>query len=182
MEDTTAQMWDCRWPDPVAITVATNRMLQARDPDDPALNRKLRVYVRPDPPGIPEDPISVLLVSPWGVERIYWSPPERDPPILHVAPLEVDSAGRIAAGQGVMLETSKRTVPVLIAWEPEPGHHFVETLLHSVRDYDSPEQAIAAIDGEEPPPSPKKSLSQHMEKKISRRGLFGFLDKPNKQV
>jgi hypothetical protein len=177
MDDLTAQLWDCRWPDPVAITVAANRILEERPLADPALNRKLRVYVRPDPPGLPEDPTSVILVTPWGVERIYWNPPERIPAIIHAVPLEVDDEGRVAAGQGVMLETSKRTIPVLIAWEPEAGHHFVETLLHSVRDYDSPEQAIAAIDGEQPPPLAKKSLTQHMGKKISRRGLFGFLDR-----
>jgi hypothetical protein len=177
MDATSAQIWDCRWPDPVAIQVAAGRILEERPIEDPALNRKLPVFVRPDPPGIPEDPISVLLVTPWGVERVYWNPPERVPAIIHAAPLEVDEQGLVKSGQGVMLETSKRTIPVLISWEPEAGHHFIETLLHSVRDYDSPQQAIAAIDGEQPPPPAKKSLTQHMEKKISRRGLFGFLDR-----
>ena len=177
MDDITNQLWDCRWPDPIAIQVAADRILATRPIDDPALNRKMRVYVRPDHPGMPEDPTSAILVTPWAVERVYWNPPEQTPALIHVAPLNVDEEGRIAAGQGVMLETSTRTIPVLIAWEPEAGHHFIETLLHSVRDYESPEQAIAAIQGEEPPPSAKKSLSQHMEKQISRRGLFGFLDR-----
>lgn len=177
MEATTNQAWDCRWPDPVAVTVAADRILAQRPLDDPALNRKLRVYVRLDPPGIPEDPISAVLVTPWGVERVYWNPPEQLPEIIHAVPLEINSEGLVAPGQGVLLSTSTRSIPVLTAWEPETGHHFIETLLHSVRDFESPEQAIAAIDGEEPPPPPKKSLTQHMEKKISRRGLFGFLDK-----
>ncbi len=177
-DDTTASLWDCRWPDPVAVQVAAQRILAERPEDDPMLNRKLRVYVRPDIPGLPEDPISAVLVTPWAVERVYWNPPEQTPNLIHAAPLKVDDAGRVAAGQGVMLETSQKTVPVLIAWEPETGHHFIETLLHQeqIRNYDSPEQAIAAIQGEETPPQAKKSITQHMEKKITRRGLFGFLD------
>jgi hypothetical protein len=177
MDDTTASLWDCRWPDPVAIQVAADRILASRSQDDPALNRKLRVYVRPDPPGLVEDPISALLITPWAAERVYWNQPEQTPGIIHAAPLEVNDQGRVAVGQGVMLETSKRTVPVLIAWEPETGHHFIETLLHSVRDYDSAEHVIAALDGEEKVPTAKKSLTQHLDKKVSRRGLFSFLDR-----
>ncbi|MBF0447339.1 MAG: hypothetical protein HQL67_03975 [Magnetococcales bacterium] len=176
MNKTTAPVWECRWPDPVAIKVATDRILAQRSPDDPALNRKIQVIVRPDPPGLADQPNSALLVTPWGVERIYWSPPQQRPAIIHAAPLELDETGRVQAGQGVLLKSGETTIPVLVAWEPETGHHFVETLLHSVRDYDSAQQAIAAIEGTEPTPDKKKSLSQHMEKKISRRGLFGFLD------
>lgn len=178
MDDTKTPLWDCRWPDPVALQVAAERLLQQRDPEDPGLNRKVSVLVRPDPPEGPDEVVSVLLASPWAVERIYWSaPPGQPPPILHAAPLDVDQEGRVAAGQGVMLELERRTVPVLIAWEPETGHHFVETLCHSVRDFHSSEEALQAVQDDRPPPIFKKSLSQHMEKKISRRGLFGFLDR-----
>jgi hypothetical protein len=176
MDDTTQQLWDCRWPDPVAIKVAADRILASRDEDDPALNRKLRVHVEADPPSEAEELTSVLLVTPWAVERIYWTPQWLSPAVIHAAPLEIDENGRVASGQGVLLETSQRTIPVLIAWEPETGHHFIETLLHSLRDYDSIEQVMAGLQDEQKVPITKKSLTQHLDKKVSRRGLFGFLD------
>ncbi|MBF0132861.1 MAG: hypothetical protein HQL75_09790 [Magnetococcales bacterium] len=168
--------WDCRWPDPVALKVANDRLLASLSPDDPSLNRTLGVTVRMEPPDHPNDPVSALLVSPWAVERVFWhhGQPGSPPPIIHVAELELDAHGRVAAGQGVILETQERTVPVVIGWEPETGHHFVHTLLHRVHDFDTVDAAINEALGVHPLAPTHRSLSGHMQKKISRRGLFGL--------
>ena len=169
-------LWDCRWPDAIALRVATERLLLARGESDPALNQNLPIRVHMDPPENPEDPMRAILVTPWAVERIYWSNPAKGPPpIRHAAALERDQTGRAATGQGVLLETEERQIPVQIAWEPETGHHFVETVLHSVRDFDTPDEAIATALGTQPPPKTKQSLSNHLQKKMSRRRLLGLL-------
>lgn len=168
--------WDCRWPDPVALKVATDRLLAGLSPDDPSLNRALGVTVRMEPPDDPNDPVSALLVSPWAVERVFWHRVQTGspPPLIHVAELELDAHGRVAAGQGVILETRERTVPVVIGWEPETGHHFVHTLLHRVSDIDTADAAINEALGIHPLAPTHRSISGHMQKKVSRRGLIGL--------
>ncbi len=168
-------IWDCRWPDTMALQVATDRILRSRPLDDPGFNRHLPITVRMDPTPYPDDPTRALLVAPWGVERIYWTPPDSGPPpILHVAELETDGQGRVASGIGVLLETEERQIPVITAWEPETGHYFLETLLHSVRNFNNVETALATALGRKPPPAPKSSLSDHLKKNMSRRNLLGF--------
>ncbi|MEO5348168.1 MAG: hypothetical protein H7836_00755 [Magnetococcus sp. YQC-3] len=167
--------WDCRWPDPVALQVASERILQSRPADDPSLNRRLAIRVQMDPPDQPTDPIRALLVTPWAVERIYWNnTAQPTPPIRHALPLTADSQGRVMAGLGVILEYATHKVPVLIAWEPEVGHHFVETLLPSVRDCGSVEEAIAVALGRKPLYPPKRSVTDHLSVPVSRRNLFGI--------
>lgn len=166
--------WDCRWPDPVAIQVATKRILAARPPDDPALNRRLSVVIHMDPPQESDNHAQAILVTPWAVERIHWhTNSQRPPAIKHATPLETDGEGRVAAGQGVILKTGETTVPVLIAWEPETGHHFVETLLHSVHEFITSEQAMAAALGQLSRQH-KRSFSERMDRPIRRRDLFNL--------
>ncbi|MBF0095899.1 MAG: hypothetical protein HQM04_03590 [Magnetococcales bacterium] len=167
--------WECRWPDPVALKVASERILQSRPHDDPQLNRRLPIRVQMED-GSPSNPlISALLVTPWAVERIFWSHPGLPtPPIRHAMPLTADSHGRVATGQGVLLQTPARQIPVLTAWEPEVGHHFIEILLTSTHDIDNPEEAMAIALGKKPPTPPKQSLGDHLNKSISRRNLLGL--------
>lgn len=176
MDSEQKPIWDCRWPDPVGLKVAADRTLRNYSPDDPGLNHRLGIRVQMDLPKEADGPVRAILVSPWAVERIHWCNPSRgDPPILHASPLELDSDGRVQAGIGVLLECQGRRIPVLTAWEPELGHHFIETLLHTVRDFSSPEEAIATALGHQETPLPKRSVSDHMNRKVSRRSLFGFL-------
>ncbi|MBF0423040.1 MAG: hypothetical protein HQL73_08610 [Magnetococcales bacterium] len=168
-----ANRWDCRWPDPVALKVATDRIFGAMAVDDPSLNRRLGIIVRMEPPMLDSDPVSAILVTPWAVERVFWhnNREQKDPPILHAGELETTPDGRVAAGQGVVLETSQRTFPVVIAWEPETGHHFVQTLLHEVHEFNSVEAAIrAAFAGKTRPRLTQVTLN----KEVSRRGLFSL--------
>lgn len=171
-----ARCWDCRWPDPVALKVATDRILSSRPLDDPGLNRILGVFVRMEPPNDAGGPVSAILVTPWAVERIYWHhyQPNTTPPITHAAKLELDGAGRVAAGQGVLFQTKERTLPVIIGWEPETGHYFIETLLHQVYDYRSANDAINAALGVRPISLGKKSLDDRLNDKVSRRGILGL--------
>lgn len=167
--------WDCRWPDPVALQVASERILQSRAPDDPNLNRRLTIRVQMVPPELPTEPTRALLVTPWAVERIYWhNTAQADPPVRHAAPLTPDAEGRVAAGLGVILEYATLRVPVLTAWEPEVGHHFVETLLPSVRDCLSGDEALAIALGQKPLYPPKRSVTDHLTRPVSRRSLFGI--------
>ena len=166
--------WDCRWPDPVALQVASERILQSRPADDPSLNRRLTVRVQMIPPDLPIDPVRALLVTPWAVERIYWNNTAHPtPPIRHAVPLTADDQGRVKAGLGVILEYAAHKVPVLTAWEPEVGHHFVETLLPSVKDFGSVEEALAVALGHKPLYPPKRSVTDHLSAPLSRRNLFG---------
>lgn len=166
-------IWDCRWPDPVALQVASNRILHSRSPEDPAINRNLSIHVHIDPPKDPNTPIRAILVSPWGVERIYWSNPTLEsPPIQHATPLEVDANGRVACGIGLLLEYEDRPIPVLTAWEPEVGHHFVETLLHSVQNFSTVTEAMAAALGDSLPHTPKRSVADRLNRNVSRRDLL----------
>ncbi|MBF0420515.1 MAG: hypothetical protein HQL78_10155 [Magnetococcales bacterium] len=170
--------WDCRWPDPVALKVATDRILAARPEDDPDLNRRLAVTVRMEVPGQDGDPVSAILVTPWAVERVFWhfNGSSATPPIRFASELEFDLQGRVAAGQGVILETSQRTYPVVIAWEPETGHHFVQTLLHEVHAFHSVEKAIqSALSGNTPRGRiTQASMAATLDKEVSRRGLFSL--------
>ncbi|WP_130469912.1 hypothetical protein [Candidatus Magnetaquicoccus inordinatus] len=168
--------WEWRWPDPVALQVASERILQSRAPDDPNLNRQLKIRVQMESTQHPEAPISALLVTPWAVERIFWHNPHNQPtpPIRHAMPLTSDDEGRVAAGQGVLLEYIDRLVPVLTAWEPEVGHHFIEILLSSTHDLDNPEEAIALALGKKPPTRSKQSVAEHLNKTVSRRNLLGW--------
>ena len=174
-DPTPGPRWDCRWPDAMALQVACDRILSDRSPDDPALNRRLPVTVRMDPLPHADDPVRAVLVTPWGVEYVYWPHTGRaSPDVLHAVELETDAEGRVASGIGLLLETRQRQIPVVTVWEPETGHYFVETLLHSVRDFNSVDDALATALGRRPPPAPKTSLSGHLKKTLSRRGLLGF--------
>lgn len=168
--------WDCRWPDPVALKVATDRLLASRSAEDHHLNRRLGVTVRLESPNDPEDPVSALLVSPWAVERVFWhhNTPGSSPPIMYAFDLELDATGRVVAGQGVIFKTRERTWPVVIGWEPEIGHHFVHTLLHQVDHLNSVDEAISEALGVHHLAASKRSLSDHLQKKVSRRSMFGF--------
>ncbi|MBF0582824.1 MAG: hypothetical protein HQL80_01170 [Magnetococcales bacterium] len=167
--------WDWRWPDPVALKVAAERILQSRDPDDPTLNRRLSIRIQMDIPDSDGIPVRALMVTPWAVERIYWnSSTQHKPPIRHAFPLTADAQGRVAAGQGVILEFADTLVPVLTAWEPELGHHWVETLLPSVLGIHSVEEAVALALGKKPLSPPKRSVSDHLSLSVSRRKLLGI--------
>jgi hypothetical protein len=168
--------WDCRWPDPVALKVAAQRILAEQSADRTDLNRRLDITVRMEPPPPDAGPgalVRALLVTPWAVERIYWANPAAESlPIESAYPLEGDASHRVSKGQGVLLRSGTRTVPVLIAWEPETGHHFVEALRSEVQAFEDPEEALAAALGTKPPPPPRKSISGHMNTSVSRRRLI----------
>lgn len=166
-------IWDCRWPDPVALKVASDRLLRNRSLEDTALNRKMNIRVQIEPPKDSETPIRAILVTPWGVERVYWSNPTLESPeVKHAVPLELDDEGRVEAGIGLLLNDEGRQVPVLTAWEPEVGHHFIETLLHSVKNFSSADEAIATALGEKAPPSAQRSVMDHLNHKVRRRDLL----------
>lgn len=176
-DDATSPAWDCRWPDPVALQVAAERLLDGLADTRKKLNRNIKVTVRMEPSPHPDALTRAVIAAPWGVERVYWNPPGvAEPPIESAYPLEADEAGRVARGQGMMLDAGKEgKKPILIAWEPETGHYFVETLLHSVLGYSNAEEALRMAGGGgrvEPRKQPKKSVTQHLEKEVSRRGLF----------
>lgn len=171
----TPPRWDCRWPDPIALKVAADRILRGRPPEDPAINRKLTIRVQVEPPEDANAPIRAILITPWGVERVYWSnPTQGEPPIQHAAPLEMDAEGRVSAGIGLLLESEGSHIPVLTAWEPEVGHHFVETLLHSVQNFSTVEEAMTTALGNALPYTPKRSITDHLNRTVSRRNLLGF--------
>lgn len=176
--DPSAPIWDCRWPDPVALRVSAERILRDLPADDPNLNRCLTITVDMDLPNtLSIWAIQTLMVTPWAVERIYWHNPSSShlPPIQYAISLEKESSGRVAAGQGVLLEVSeKRLVPVVIAWEPETGHYFVETLLHCTLEFDTAQAALAAALGEPPESLPTLSIASTLNKEVSRRNLLGF--------
>ncbi|MBF0184600.1 MAG: [NiFe]-hydrogenase assembly chaperone HybE [Magnetococcales bacterium] len=166
--------WECRWPDPVGLKVACERILQSRPADDPTLNRRMNIRVQMEN-SFPNAPIPALLVTPWAVERVFWHDMSRpEPPIRHAMPLTADPDGRVAAGQGVLLEYPNRLVPVLTAWEPEVGHHFIEILMNSTRDLDSFEEAIAVVSGKKATSRANQSVADHLNKSISRRNLLGL--------
>ncbi len=167
--------WECRWPDPIALTVASERILQGRPPEDPNLNRRLSIRVQMDPPNHPTAPMRALLVTPWAVERVYWhNPAQPNPPLRHATPLTRDAEGRVAAGLGVLLEYLEELIPVLTAWEPEVGHHFVETLLPSVEGFGSVDEAIAIALGRKPTYPLKRSVTDQLNLSVSRRNLLGI--------
>ena len=168
-------LWDFRWPDPIALTVAAERIVQSRSSTDSTLNHRLGVRVQLEPHDQPEVPLRALLVSPWAVEWVYWNhPTQQTPPIRHAAPLSMDADGRVEAGLGIILEWADRLIPVLTAWEPEVGHHFIETLLHSVQNLGSVEEAIAVALGGKPPYPLKQSVTDHLSVSVSRRNLLGL--------
>ncbi|MEO5341230.1 MAG: hypothetical protein H7837_12065 [Magnetococcus sp. MYC-9] len=169
--------WDCRWPDPIALTVATERIARGCAPEDPRYNRRLGIRVQLDPHDEqPTVALRALLVTPWAVERVYWHDPNQAaPPIRHAFPLTADMEGRVAAGLGVILSWAGQQIPVLTAWEPEVGHHFVETLLPSVQDLGSVEEAIAVALGRKPLFPVKRSVTDHLSSTVSRRNLLGLL-------
>lgn len=171
-----AHAWDCRWPDPVALKVATDRILAGRPEDDPDLNRRLQVTVRMEGPGQDGDPVSAILVTPWAVERVFWHFNGSIPAIRYASELEYDLQGRVAPGQGVILETSERTYPVVIAWEPETGHHFVQTLVHQVHEFSTVDAAVqAALVGKKPRGGmTQASVAATLDREVSRRGLFNL--------
>ncbi|MEO5377603.1 MAG: hypothetical protein H7832_07460 [Magnetococcus sp. DMHC-6] len=163
--------WDCRWPDPVALQVAAERVLATLSPNHPDINPQLWVQARLTPPR--DELPSAILITPWAVERIYWHLPGTLPSIQSATPLQVDEAGRVAKGQGVILRGKEKTIPVLIAWEPETGHHFVQTILHQVTHLNSNESAMAAALAQENPGiHVPRSVSSRLEQPMDRRGLF----------
>lgn len=166
-------VWECRWPDPVALKVATDRLLRARSAEDATLNHALTIRVHMAPSKDPAAPVRAILVTPWGVEHVYWSPSVLGaPPVQHAVPLEGDDSGRVATGIGLLLEYEGACVPVLTAWEPEVGHYFVETLFHTVQQFSTTEEAISAALGETSVPPPKRSMADHLNRKVSRRNLL----------
>ncbi|MBF0309057.1 MAG: hypothetical protein HQL56_05990 [Magnetococcales bacterium] len=177
MSDNSATLpsWDVRWPDPVAIQVAAARLMAAQA-ENSALNRALGIHLHMEE-GSFEDPYSTgILVTPWAVERIFWiNPPRREPSLQSAMPLTIDDKGRVAPGQGVILQESSRRIGVLTAWEPETGHYFVETLLPSTLPFRSCQEALQAALGAPAPQPPRQSLSTQLETACSRRSLFGFL-------
>lgn len=171
--------WDCRWPDPVAVQVANQRLLTTLDPARDDLNTRLPVSVTMEhPPGSMELP-SAIVVSPWAVERVYWASPMQrgvDPPLYAAMPLEHNEQGRVKPGQGAVLDTGTgRTAPVVIAWEPETGHYFVETLLRQVSAFVSADEARRAALGlaKGRPPT----MAAQMQRPVSRRSLFDVFRK-----
>ena len=166
--------WDCRWPDPIALKVATDRILRARPPQDPALNRRLPIRVHIVPPKNPETAIHAILVTPWAVERVYWSNSFEEPVIQHPLPLRLNDEGKVVAGIGILLKYEDIFIPVLTAWEPEIGHHFIEILLHSVHSFSTTDEALAVALGNSVELSHKHSISDHLNQKVSRRNLLGI--------
>ncbi|MBF0136728.1 MAG: hypothetical protein H7833_03320 [Magnetococcus sp. DMHC-1] len=179
-----APVWEFRWPDPVAIQVASERILRelrtrasADGTELTSLNLRLPVMVRMESTAGAEELARALLLTPWGVERIYWHPhgQEQSSIIESAFPLEADTEGRVAKGQGVLLRVAGSPRPVLIGWEPETGHYFVETLLHSVQEFDTIEEAFNMAQGVRPLRKPKMpTISDQMQRQVSRRQLLGF--------
>ncbi|MEO5364086.1 MAG: hypothetical protein H7838_10760 [Magnetococcus sp. DMHC-8] len=170
--------WECRWPDPVALQVASERILRGRPTTDPQLNRRLPIRVQMEPVDHPTAPTRALLVTPWAVERVYWhNPTQPTPPLRYIGQLTSDEEGRVAAGIGVILEYLDQRIPVLTAWEPEVGHHFVEILPVSVLGVNSVEEAVAVALGRQPATPPKRSVTDHLNLTVSRRNLFGVFRK-----
>ncbi len=176
--DLPAEAWRFRWPDPVAIQVAHNRILDGLDPDAPELNPRVSVMVHMEPPSDDEDLARAILVTPWGVERIYWGEEGQAPPIHTAYPLEVDrETGLVVAGQGLLLKTDGRRVPVTVGLEPETGHYFSQRLLHSVAGMTSAHDALQAAMGRSSTSEradERRSVSGHLERPVSRRGLLGL--------
>ncbi|MBF0341190.1 MAG: hypothetical protein HQL95_09560 [Magnetococcales bacterium] len=171
-------VWDCRWPDPVAIKVSATRILRTLPEDSPELNPRLAITVEMEMSEDLHGEVTALLVTPWAVERIHWHPAHLgvDPPVRHAIPLEVNASGRVAAGQGVLLELDggNRLLPVVIAWEPETGHYFVETLLHHTQGYDTARSALDAALGKPLSRPVTQSITSTMHREVSRRGLLKF--------
>ncbi|MBF0271264.1 MAG: hypothetical protein HQL98_04175 [Magnetococcales bacterium] len=173
----TPPVWDCRWPDPVALKVSATRILRDLPEESPELNRNLAITVEMELNDDYSGEIRALMVTPWAVERIHWHSSHQgsEPPIRHAMGLETDDTGRVAAGQGVLLELEGgKLVPVVIAWEPETGHYFVETLMHHTQGYDTARSALEAALGKAPDPSATQSISSTMNRSVSRRGLLKF--------
>jgi hypothetical protein len=185
-----ATAWDCRWPDPVALQVASLRLLdEAVQRHLEGLNPRIQVTVRLLPPA--DEPWTcAMLATPWAVEKIYWKAPSclvESLPVRSAFPLALDEHGRVGAGQGVLLVPSSvpdaRAIPVLIAWEPETGHYFVESLRRDVAGYRSAGEALAGV---LPAPGPEhagqagRSGEQGMDwarvlhNPVSRRSLLTF--------
>ncbi|MEG3638423.1 hypothetical protein [Magnetococcus sp. PR-3] len=178
MHDQDPPMWDCRWPDPVALKVANDRIAHSLDSARPGINAALEVMVELESAARDDGLASALLVTPWAIERVYWlGPGQINPPIQSAVPLEGDHSGRVAGGQGALLETGSGTKPVIIGWEAETGHHFVETIIREVQNYLNSMDAMAAakaVGSTAPNPKIKKSMTTHLEKPVSRRGLFNM--------
>ncbi|MBF0426951.1 MAG: hypothetical protein HQL66_14150 [Magnetococcales bacterium] len=176
--------WEFRWPDPIALQVASERILRETVERARAegvaltdLNLRLPVLARMENSPFMEELVQALLVAPWGVERVYWHPPNRQhPPAIESAyPLEADASGNVAKGQGLLLRVGERLKPVLVGWEPETGHHFVETLLHSVREFATADEAFAMARAADPLyKSGARPVPSRMQRPVSRRQLFGF--------
>ncbi|MBF0624141.1 MAG: hypothetical protein HQL82_04980 [Magnetococcales bacterium] len=176
MDPDESPRWDCRWPDPVALKVAMERFLLelGTNPDAVGdLHPTMPILVRMETDVGAAGMTTALLVTPWGVERVYWHRRDQGaPPVESAIPLDGDAQGLVDKDQGVLLALGDRLQPALTAWEPETGHYFVETLLHSVRDLNTAEQALAVATGLQPPPPPGRSLTGHMQQPVSRRDLF----------
>ncbi|MBF0163129.1 MAG: hypothetical protein HQM01_01280 [Magnetococcales bacterium] len=170
-------VWDCRWPDPVALKVSATRILRQMPEKSPELNHNLIITVEMELNDDFTGEFRALLVTPWAVERIFWHSPTLGtaPPVKHAMRLETDESGRVAAGQGVLLEVEvDRLVPVVIAWEPETGHYFVETLLHHTQGFDTAQSALDTALGRTQARMGPQSVTAVMNRTVSRRGLLKF--------
>ncbi|MBF0261437.1 MAG: hypothetical protein HQL97_06380 [Magnetococcales bacterium] len=170
-------VWDCRWPDPVALKVSATRILRQMPEKSPELNHNLIITVEMELNDDFTGEFRALLVTPWAVERIFWHSPTLGtaPPVKHAMSLDADESGRVAAGQGVLLEVEvDRLVPVVIAWEPETGHYFVETLLHHTQGFDTAQSALDTALGRTQARMGPQSVTAVMNRTVSRRGLLKF--------
>ncbi|MGN7611308.1 hypothetical protein ACQZV8_04390 [Magnetococcales bacterium HHB-1] len=172
-------LWDCRWPDPVALQVASERILQELPSDHSEVNPRLSVVVQMEPlPTHHEDaPPRALLVTPWAVERVYWNPPGHTeaPPIHSAYPLACDEFGQVEKNQGALLEVEEgKRLPVMISWEPETGHTFNQTLIENVHPFLSSEEALRAAIHTADPKKPSQSVSNHLKKTVDRRAFFSL--------
>ena len=90
------------------------------------------------------------------------------------SPLATDAAGRIQSGIALLLACEGKQLPVLTAWEPEVGHHFIETLLHTVQPFATAEEAMAAATGKDRETPPTRSIADHLNRRVDRRALLGI--------
>lgn len=173
-QKTSPGVWDWRWPDPVALKVAAERLLRALPPSRPDLNPRIPIWVQMLTAVTPEAAwVQAVLLSPWAAEKVYWPPPGSDmPPIQSAFPLECDDSGRILSGQGVLLTWDRFVHPVVINWEPETGHYFTESLIQPVERFISLDQLLRAAIGLASPTGPKPTLITRLSQPVSRRRLF----------
>ncbi|MEO5366727.1 MAG: hypothetical protein H7831_10300 [Magnetococcus sp. WYHC-3] len=174
----SATAWDLRWPDPVALQVASERQRETCNDARPGVNMALPVLVQVEQPFIGSGWARFLLASPWGVACVWYPNPAQTEavPVRSAFPLNVGPEGRVLPGQGVLLDTAPgQTIPALTAWAPETGHHFVQLLIRNMEGFSTAPQALeAARKLQNQTPERPVALSRRMEKPVSRRGLLSL--------